>query len=349
MTDITHINRPRKIAIIGAGKIGTELWKELSEQGAADEIVVWNRSNRHEEEAFRATQSAVDQANIIRNGHRRTSQFRFTTDINEISGADIVIVTAGIPRKDPRQPRSELLKINCSQVIDPIARQVKDLAPDATYIIATNPVDTLTQRFQEQSGIAANKIVGLSGELDRSRMIQSICNQLKISPDYIEHAHVIGQHGPGMVPILSGVMIRYPGEAPRPLLEILQHDPDKLKEIIDATVNGGARYIKRAGTSDHIAPAAALIKMTDAICAAKWQEKESGAIYCSAYTQGDRSEQEGLYVGRPVAFNADGTYTCLPLGLEEHSFQDKLAWQRAVEECKRALHELPGHDQPLHL
>lgn len=327
--------RPHKIAIIGSGNIGTELWKELTENGAADEIVVHNRSNKWDNEPFKATQIAVDQANLIRNNHKSTSQFKFTTNIQEaLAGAEIVVVTAGVARKDAKQPRSELLQLNCD-VIDPIAEAARELAPNANYIIATNPVDTMAQRFHEQSGIDSDRIIGLSGELDRSRMVQSICNQLKCPPDYVHDANVIGQHGEAMLPVLSNVTIEKPGEPPRKLMDIFPADSTELREIREASVKGGARLVERLRTSDHIAPAAALEVMVNTIIAAKWRGEDVKPVFGSAL-----SEKEGVFIGQPVKFGRDGNHKVLPLPSLNNGEEE--LWDKSVKACKAALADIPG-------
>jgi malate dehydrogenase len=335
-----HPKRPHKIAIVGAGNIGKELWKELTERGAADEIVVQNRSNVWDNEQFKATMIAVDQANLIRHEHKQTSQFKFTNSLTEaLDGADIVIVTAGVARKNPKQPRSELLELNC-EVIDPIARTARAVAPNANYIIATNPVDTMTQRFQEESGIAANQIMGLGGELDRARMVQSICNQLKVPPEYVHNAHVIGQHGEGMMPVLSHVEIRKPGEAPQKLLDILADQPDKLREIRDAAIKGGARLVERLKTSDHIAPAAALEVMVNTIIDAKWRGMKTAPLTASTL-----SEKDGVFIGQPVQVGSDGTHKVLPL--PKLSYPEQEDWDKSVKACHSALADIPGRKSAL--
>lgn len=327
--------RPHKIAIIGAGNIGKELWKELTESGAADQIVVQNRSNVWDNEPFKATMIAVDQANLIRNAHKQTSQFKFTNSLAEaMDGADIVIITAGVARKDPKQKRSELLELNC-EVIDPIARTARAVAPNANFIIATNPVDTMAQRFQEESGIPADQVMGLGGELDRARMIQSICNQLKIPPEYVHHAHVLGQHGEGMMPVLSNVEIQKPGEPPQKLLDLLADQPDMLREIREASVKGGARLVERLKTSDHIAPAAALEKMVHTIINAKWRGLNTTPITASAF-----SEKEGVFIGQPVQIGEDGKHTLLPL--PKLSYPEEEQWSKSVKACHEALADIPG-------
>lgn len=328
--------RPRKIAIMGMGGIGQELWKELTENGTADQIVVYNRSNKWDNEHFKGVMIAVDQANLINGNHKKTAQFKFTTNAEEaLDGAEIVVIAGGAKRKSKEQPRSELMQENCN-FIDPLAQAARDKAPDATYIIATNPVDTMTQRFQEKSGIAANQILGLSGELDRARMVQSISNQLKIPPDYVENANVAGQHGDAMVPLLSQVMIHYPGQEPKKLTEVLADQPEKLQEIKDATVGGGARLVARLTTgSDTIAPAAALKYMVNEVIDAKWRGQQADVVYASAM-----SEKDGVYIGQPVQIGADGKHTVLPL--PEMNRGEKEAWDKSVKVSQAALGDLPG-------
>jgi malate dehydrogenase len=338
--------RPRKIAIMGMGNppggIGKELWKELTEAGTADQIVVYNRSNKWDNENFKGEMIAVDQANLINNRHKDTSQFKFTTDPREaMANADIVVIAGGAKRpKDRPMSRADLMQLNCD-FIDPLAAAAKDVNTNATFILATNPVDTMAQRFHEKSGIGADRIMGLSGELDRARMIQSISNQLQIPPNYIENANVIGQHGEGMVPVLSQVMIRYPDQQPRKLVEILANEPEKLEEIKKATIEGGGRLVKRLDIgSDYIAPAAGLKRMVDEVIAAK-QGKKTEPLFASAM-----NEKEGIYIGQPVQINSDGKHTVLPL--PELNRGETEAWSNSVKLSNAMLGDLPGRkvDRP---
>jgi L-lactate dehydrogenase len=330
--------RPKKVAIIGAGNIGKELWKELTEKGAADEIVVQNRSNNWDNEAFKGTMIAVDQANLIRNKEGRTTQFTFTTDMREaLEGEDIVVITAGVARKSKDQPRAELLEANCA-VIDPIAQAAREIAPNANYVIATNPVDAMTQRFQERSGIAPEQVLGLSGELDRVRMVQSICNQTGVSPDCVKNANVIGQHGEAMVPVVSGVMIHKPGQEPQRLVDILADQPERLQEIRDAAIKGGARLVERLKTSDHIAPAAALESMVMNIIDAKYNGKDAPVMHASAL-----SREEGVYIGQPVKAGKNGKHDVLPL--PELDWTEKAGWEKSVKASHAVLADIPGREQ----
>lgn len=325
--------RPKKIAIIGAGNIGKELWKILSKRGAADEIVVQNRSNKWDNPEFQGMMKAVDQGNQIHSNYKNPTNFRFTQDMDDaVSGADIVIVTAGAARK-AGQSRGDLMSAN-AEVVRPVADAARRLNRDANYIIATNPVDTMTKLFQEESGVAANKVLGLSGELDRARFVQAINEQMQVSPQGVHNAHVVGQHGPKMVPLVSQVEIEYPGQPKKKLSELLEGRPDKMAEIIAAAVGGGGRMVQLLGTSDHVAPAAALQRMTNAIIDAKYRGEHHDPIYASSLNEGANT-----YIGQPVTINADGTHSVQPI--QGMSQSEQVQWRDSIDACQKDLSQLP--------
>jgi malate dehydrogenase len=338
----TELKKAKKIAIMGAGNIGTELWKEITEQGLAESVYLWNqpesdRGKSLSSEKFKGTQKAVDQANIIRMREREgtslgnTSQFKFSVTENyeeALKDADIVIVTAGQPRK-PGDKRSDLLNKNCP-IIDPIAEATGFYAPNATCIVGTNPVDTLTQRFAEKSGLPKEKVIGLSGELDYSRMVQSICENLKVPPSWVKGAKVVGQHGDYMVPVFSQTTI-LDNDLEVPLTD--KCTPAMLEKIKTETVGGGGVLVKLLGTSDHIAPAAALLRMTKAVLGS------GNTIFGSAY-----SPEHELFIGREVKFDDSGRYETLPM--PRLNISEKGQFAKAVEDCGKAMYEVPGAESP---
>lgn len=347
MSAQNHIARPHKIVVLSYGDIGEELWSNLARQNLADKVVVWNRSDKFHGKAFVANQLAHDQANIVAGS---TTQFEFLHGKNTLDhaleGADIVVATGGVPRGGDITSRAQLLQKNC-EYIDPIADAAARKAPDANYIIATNPVDAMTQRFHEKSGIPANRVIGLSGVLDRSRLIQSINIQLGVSPSAITGAEVIGEHGETMVPVISNIKVEKDGET-RSLSEWLESQPEKIGEIINATVSGGARIIKfkqadpdttERRKSDYIAPAAALEKMVTTLIDAKWHKKEA-KLNCSSYLA-----SEGVYIGHPVTFTKDGTFESAKL--PELSPMERTNWNKSVKNCQNIVAELP--DRPVGL
>ena len=341
MNPETKLARPRKITVLGvSGGIGEEVYNLLNQRGAADLIVGWNRSDPKEINDFQGRQFARDQANIINagaNGHEGETPhfvhaFGYENLASALEGADIVIVTVGAKREKPKPDealpeRDFLLKAN-SPIIEKIAATAKEAAPNATYLIATNPLDTMTQLFQEKSGIAPNKIIGLSGELDRARLIQAIAYKLQVHHRQIKNARVYGQHGPNMAINFSEIQITdQDGNNPRKLTEMLsQEECEKLRQ---ETVKGGEKLVGMLDEgSDHVAPAFALNKMALAVTTGQ-------PIVGSAYSQ-----EKNVYFGQQVQFNPEnGTYQTMPMNLS-NSEQQLLG--RAVTACQEAVSKIPG-------
>jgi malate dehydrogenase len=353
-----HAARPKKIAVLGAGRIGQELMHDLTREGAADQVVIYNRrrpdetQDRWDTPEFVAEKLTTDQKNRIRRrrpGAPERTDFHYTHNIAEaLQGADIVVVTAGVPRKDGME-RPELLAKNAAFISD-IADAAKEHAPNANYVIATNPVDTITQTFQERSGVPANKVMGLSGELDRARFEQSLSFQLNkyakehgqpsVEPEHIYNIDVVGQHGGTMVPMMERVEIdRHDGKGPIKLMDFLNGDEEKLAEIKAATVGGGGRIVKLGGTSDYKAPAGALHNIVDALIDAKYRGVEGERIYASV-----KNEDNGVYIGQPSTLNRDGTHNVQPI--EGLSRGEQAAWDTSVRQCQTEMSIARGEDKP---
>ena len=337
-----HTKRPKKIAILGDGNIGMELLKNLTTGGAADHVVIYNRDDKKwnpQGEDAEAKKKKVDgfnftldQANIAlaQDGNRATG-YSYSTDMAAaIKDADIVIVTSGLKRSSPTQTRAELGESNYP-MIDQIAKVAKDVNPEANYIIATNPVDMVTQRFQQESGIVANKVMGLSGELDRTRMIQSISHQLKIAPEAIEGGQVIGEHGPNMVPLLSQIKIHQKDGRVEKLTDILRENKEADAEIRAATIKGGERLIPMRGSSDWVGPAAALTKMVREVSAARKGGKAQD-IYASVL-----NEKEGVYTGQRISLNEGGAYKVVDTDISRLSDDEQKAWGKSIETQRSAM------------
>jgi len=321
---------PKKIAVMGSGAIGMELVAMLREQYPDTDICVWNR------ESGKGTAAAItwDQKESIM---RRAGKFSdskgkvtFTTDLDTaMRDADIVEITGGIPRKSSSQSRAELGAANI-EFIDPIAKKAGELHaenPDqkVNYIIGTNPIGLIDQRFQEISGVPHNQIVGLSGELDVARLEQSIRLHLNL-PDYdsIRGARVVGAHDNTMVGVLSGIEVKIDGNWEK-LLELPQMNeevtvPNKdgtttkrklADELIGndngyggATKTGGGKIADWKGTSDHEAPAAALAWITENIVHARFGDIEnSKPVTCSTFVP-----DSNVYSGQTIKFTKDGSY-----------------------------------------
>lgn len=369
--DETTQAAPKKIAIMGSGAIGMELVAMLREQYPDTDICVWNR------ESGKGTSAAVtwDQKESIM---RKSSSGKlvdskgkvtFTTDLDvAMRGADVVEITGGIPRKSSSQPRAELAASNIP-FIDPIAKKAGELYEEnpeqkVNYIVGTNPIGLIDQRFQEISGVPHNQIVGLSGELDVSRLEQSIRLHLNL-PDYdsIRGARVVGAHDNTMVGVLSGIEVKI-GNDWKKLLELPQMNEevnvpnkdgttkqvkliDELVGVSGATKTGGGKIADWKGTTDHEAPAAALAWITENIVHARFGKIEnSKPVTCSTFVP-----DNNVYSGQTIKFTKDGSYeldnTTPPLNGNEQKELDaslvasakgvaafKAAIEKAAEEAK---------------
>jgi len=357
--------RPHKITILGAGNIGSKLWETLCYDRAADLIEVWNHSaKRHDNTQFIAQQLKVDQgikATLRRHPSPPTSHYKFSYNLPEsLKDAEIVVITAGEARKAGMNDRALLTKGN-TKIIDDIAKVVKDNRnPNTIYIIATNPVDALTERFRQITGIPAERIIGLGGELDRTRLLQSICLQLGIGEDQIFNAEVVGQHGPTMVPLLDNVEVMYGGKRQK-LTEVFAQLDKKQKQgenvgvwpadkpeyaeltvkqrIVNATKQGGDIMTELDGVSDAHAPAIALREMVHQVIDAKTGKKPT-PFFCSALRK-----DAGVYTGGPGQFvmeNGRCVHATLPL--PQMSEQEKTDFDASVAACNKALTGLPAFE-----
>jgi len=328
--------QPRKITIIGSGNIGSALLETLHHQYPQDKIVVYNRDSPRGTAAAISEDQREGIARQLRRGNpgRKAASFDFLREDMKaaMKGADIVVITAGKPRKSPTQPRSDLAKDNI-QVIDEVAQVAAQLAQESqrkpTFIIATNPIGLIDQRFQETSGIPHEQIMGLSGELDVERLRQSIRMHLNVDYDDIKGARVIGDHGPGMVPILSQIEVRKDEQWKKllDLPEVHAQDGKILKEFKAAAVSGGGKFSKWTEQSDFRGPAAALAYMIEQVYDARFGDiSKSLPITASTY-----HAESGLYTGQTITFDREGKHHVAhmpPLSAEEQAdFAKSLALQ----------------------
>jgi malate dehydrogenase len=343
--DDSSSKRPHKIAIIGMGNVGKALWQKLTENGAADQITVYNRRkedraiNQWERPDFIPVRAGVEDARTA-----PKCQFSFTNDMQAaLKDSDIVIITTGRTTK-PGVDRKDLLSLN-KKVVNTVAAEVKKarkanvLTDDAIYVVATNPVDAMTQCFQKNADIPSDKVVGLSGELDRARMERAIrtVGDLQgpdiILPITIKNAQVIGQHGDAMVPLLSGVTIDVTGRLPKPLASAVS--PQQYNDIFNSSVRGGRLFVDTTGTSDGNGPAGQLAGMVKHIIAAK-NGIAVPPMYCSAF-----DKDTGVFIGRPVRFTPQGNYNIEPL--PPMNEQETALWEASVKACEADVRQTLGH------
>ena len=188
-----------------------------------------------------------------------SGNFQGGSDPSSLQNSDVVIITAGVPRK-PGMSRDDLVEVN-ARVIKKIASDVKEYCPEAFVICITNPLDIMVGLFQQSSGLSTSKVVGMAGVLDSARFCYFLSQELGVSASDVS-AFVLGGHGDSMVPVA-----RYASVAGIPLEEVVSMGwlgQKKLDEIVERTRNGGAEIVGLMGTSAYFAPAASGISMARA-------------------------------------------------------------------------------------
>lgn len=310
----------KKIALVGSGNIGgtLALLSGLKELG---DIVLFDIM----EGIPQGKALDIAQALACEN---KTASVIGTNDYADIKGADVVIVTAGSPRK-PGMSRDDLLSIN-SSVMDQVGAAIKQHAPNAFVIVITNPLDVMVARLQAASGLPPARVVGMAGVLDSSRFRHFLAEELNVSPSQVS-VFVLGGHGDTMVPIIGASSV-----AGIPLKELVRQgriSQEKLDEIVNRTRNGGGEIVALLKTgSAFYAPASSAIAMAEA-----YLHDKKSIFPCAAYVEGKYGLKKGLYVGVPIIIGKDGVEDIIEIQLTEEeqiNFDKSVA---AVEELMNAM------------
>ena len=282
----------RKVTVIGAGNVGATAAQRIVEKELADVVLVDVVDGIPQGKGLDMYQSGAvegfDMKIVGSNGFEETE------------GSDLCIMTAGLARK-PGMSRDDLLKKNEEIVADCIAK-VTRYSRDLTIIAVTNPLDAMCEVARRVSKLPKNKVVGMAGILDASRMRAFIAMEMNVSMANI-HATVLGGHGDTMVPLP-----RYSTVAGVPITELLP--PERVAAIVKRTAGGGAEIVNFLKTgSAYYAPSAAAVEMADAI----FNDKKK-ILPCAAYLEGEYGIN-GLYVGVPVVLGKDGIEKVIELNL----------------------------------
>jgi len=293
----------KKIAIIGAGKVGSTLAQMMVERNVADVVLLDVIAGWPQGIAL----DLMEARGILR--HDRT--IIGTNDFADTAGADIVVITAGQPRK-PGMSRDDLLMIN-SQIVTQAATQAVKYSPDAIFIVVTNPLDVMTYLTWRVTGLPKHRIIGMAGILDAARFQAFIAMELGIAASDI-NAMVLGSHGDLMVPLpqystVNGV----------PITEVL--DTDTIERLVNRTRNGGAEIVAllKIGSAFY-APAASIRLMIEAILL-----NEVRLLPCCSYLQGEYGLSD-LFLGVPTWLGCQGVQKILELSLTD-------AQSQALLEC----------------
>ena len=311
-----------KISVIGAGHVGATTAYLCSLQELGEVVLVDVIEGLPQGKAL-----DIEQALSIL--HRNTT-ITGTTDMAQIAGSRIVVITAGLARK-PGMSRDDLLKVN-GEIIRGIAEKVAAAASGAIIVNVTNPMDAMTYLVQKVAGIPAKRVLGMGGVLDGGRFAAAIAGKIKVSPDQIL-ATVIGMHGDLMVPLP-----RYSTVAGRPLPALLPQEV--IEDLIGQTVHGGARIVKLLQSgSAYFAPAAAIVEMLRCIL-----EDRKKILPCAAYLQGEYGQKD-IYLGVPVMLGSQGLEKIVELDLdpsEKSAFQKSAESVRGMIQVLKNAYLLPG-------
>ena len=300
-----------KISLIGAGQIGGTLAHLIGLKELVNEVVLFDvASGIAKGKALDIAQSSsVDGFNV---------KFSGTDNYEDIKGSDVIIITAGVPRK-PGMSRDDLLGINL-KIIKQVAEGIKVNAPNAFVICITNPLDVMVMAFQKYSGLPANKVVGMAGILDSSRFKLFLSEELNVPVGEID-AMVMGGHGDTMVPLP-----RFTKVSGKPLMDLLKEgkiSEEKLESINQRTRDGGAEIVKYLEKgSAFYAPAASGVEMAEAFL--KDQKK---LLPCAAHLHGEYGINN-VYAGVPVVIGKEGVERIDEIDLNEN---EKTEFNNSVE------------------
>ena len=304
-----------KISLIGAGQIGGTLAHLIGIKELVKEVVLFDvASGIAKGKALDIAQSSsVDGFNVKLSG---------TDNYENIKNSDVIIITAGVPRK-PGMSRDDLLGINL-KIIKQVAQGIKKNSPDAFVICITNPLDVMVMALQKYSGLSANKVVGMAGILDSSRFKLFLSLELNVPVKDIE-AMVMGGHGDTMVPLP-----RFTKVSGKPLLDLVKEgkiSEERLESINQRTRDGGAEIVKflEKGSAFY-APAASGVQMAEA-----YLNNSKQILPCAVFLNGEYGFKD-VYAGVPVVIGKNGVEKIEEIELDE---KERKEFNHSVESVKK--------------
>ena len=305
-----------KISIIGAGMTGASTAVWLAEREIADIVLVDIVEGMPQGKALDLAQAmpviGKDVEVVGANNYEATK------------GSDIIIITAGLPRK-PGMSRDDLLTAN-AEIVSTAATETLKYSPDAYYIILTNPLDTMAYLVMKKTGLPRNRVIGQAGILDSARMRAFVAMETGVSVENI-NCYVLGGHGDTMVPLT-----RHSNIAGVPLRDYVP--ADRLDAIVARTRKGGGEIVNLLGTSAYYAPAAACAQMAEAIL-----KDKKLIVPASAFMEGEYGLDD-MYFGVPVMLGANGMEKIVEYDLDD---EEKAAFDnsaKAVKEIHDAMKNL---------
>jgi len=308
----------KKISLIGAGQIGGTLAHLLSIKELGDVVLFDIAEGVAKGKALDIAQStSVAGHNINLSG---------TNKYEDIKNSDVIIITAGVPRK-PGMTRDDLLGTNL-KIIKQVANGIKENSPKAFVICITNPLDVIVMAFQKYSQLPTDKVVGMAGVLDSSRFKYFLSQELKVPVKNI-NTLVLGGHGDTMVPMLNHTTVD--GKSLKILVGDKVISEEKLEIIVEKTRKGGAEIVKFLGNgSAFYAPATSGVEMAES-----YLKNLKKTLPCAAYLKGEYGFKD-LYAGVPVVIGNEGVNKIIEMKLDEKEKENFAISANAVKELFEA-------------
>ena len=311
----------KKITLIGAGQIGGTLAHLISIKELGDVVLFDVAEGLAKGKALDIAQStAVDGYNVNLVG---------TNDYNDTKNSDVIIITAGVPRK-PGMSRDDLLSTNL-KIIKEVGENIKKTSPEAFVICITNPLDVIVMALQKYSNLPTNRVIGMAGVLDSSRFKHFISQELKVPIKDVKSL-VLGGHGDTMVPMINHTTVNG-----KPVTQLIKKD--KLDSIVDKTRKGGAEIIKflKSGSAFY-APAASGVEMAES-----YLKNLKKVLPCAAYLNGEYG-LKGIYAGVPVRIGKNGVEEVIEINLSD---DEKKSLNYSVDAVKELFNSAKKIDNSL--
>ncbi len=317
----------KKISLIGAGQIGGTLAHLAGLKELANEVVLFDVAEgiAKGKALDIAQSSAVDGFNV---------DFKGTNNYEDTKNSDVIIITAGIPRK-PGMTRDDLLGTNL-KIIKQVGEGIAKSSPNAFVICITNPLDVIVMALQKYSGLPRSKVVGMAGVLDTSRFKLFLSKELNVPIKEVD-SFVLGGHGDTMVPVPKRTKV-----SGKNLMDFVKEgklSQEKLDAIIDRTRKGGAEIVKYLGTgSAFYAPAASAIEMAES-----YLKDQKKTLPCAVYLDGEYGVKD-LYAGVPAVIGSNGIEKIIELELDD---EEKKHFDVSIDAVKELLDAAKNIDPSL--
>ena len=302
-----------KVTVVGGGNVGATVAQGIAAKELADVIVV----DIVEGVPQGKTLDLMETAPV----EKYDSILRGTNGYDETEGSDVVVITAGLPRK-PGMSRDDLLWKN-EEIVGGVTAEIVKRSPNCIIIVVSNPLDAMCEVARRVSKFPRERVLGMAGVLDSARMRAFIAMELNVSVENT-HAFVLGGHGDTMVPLP-----RYSTVAGIPITELIAKD--RIDAIVDRTRNGGAEIVNLLKTSAWYAPGASTVEMVEAILKDKRK-----ILPCAAFLQGEYGFND-LFVGVPVKLGANGMEKIIEIELQD---DEKAALQKSADSVKELVDKL---------